>query len=45
MARIETANVKPIKTEARPVFDLVSRAVMRMTVTNRKVTINSMKIP
>ena len=45
MARMLTARVKPMTSGARPVFDLVSSATIRATVTRTKVTMHSMRIP
>ena len=45
IARIFTANANPIRMGARPVFDFVSRATIKMTVTRTNVTIHSITIP
>ena len=44
-ARMLTAKANPINSGASPVFDFVSSATMRMTVTRTNVTIASIKIP
>jgi len=45
IARILTAKVKPTKSGARPVFDFVSTATIKIIVTSTNVAIASMKIP
>jgi len=45
IARMLTANVKPMMTGERPVFDFVSSATMIITLTKTNVTMNSIKIP
>jgi hypothetical protein len=45
IARILTAKANPIKSGASPVFDFVSSATIRITVTSTNVTTASVKIP
>ncbi len=44
-ARILPTNVNPISKDARPVFDFVSNATNRITVTNKNVIKNSIIKP
>lgn len=45
IARIPTANVKPMRSGDKPVLDFVSRETIKIIVTKTNVAINSMAIP
>ena len=45
MARMATATEKPMRSGAKPVFDFVSRATIKIIVTKANVARNSIAIP